>query len=98
MATDNPSRTLRVVFSGEGSVDQSFSVEIENPDILGPAVREQLRRMGIVPKKGSTLSGHIKGRRRFLTDVLETYGYTVEEARPDSPDDPFQHEDLTGSL
>jgi hypothetical protein len=98
MAENDSTRTVRVVFGNEGAADLSFFVEIENPEILGPAVRDQLRRMGVVPKKGSTLSGRVNGRRRFLTDVLETYGYTVKEAEPEMPEDPFLRDTLTGFL
>jgi hypothetical protein len=77
-----PAPTVKVEFSGTGSHGENPTVLIHDPEQLGPAVREQLRLMGITTSRG-VMKGRLRGSAKTLTTLLETYGYTVEQQEPD---------------
>jgi hypothetical protein len=60
--------------------DPSPYVVIYNPKVLPPALTSQIQRFGLVSDRGANpvLAGQLKGNRRAFTEMIQSYGVTVE--------------------
>jgi hypothetical protein len=73
------SQTVRLSFQGAYE-DPSPVVTVHNPEVLSPALLSQVMRFGLVAAtiKKPTMSGRLKGSRKALTEMIQSYGVGVE--------------------
>jgi hypothetical protein len=74
-----------VQISFRGSYDEpSPFVTIYNPGVLPAALISQVQRFGLIKAtdKALHLSGQLKGNRKAFTELIQTYGVTVEVVPP----------------
>jgi hypothetical protein len=70
-----------VQLSFEGSFeDPSPMTTIHNPKVMPAALLSQVMRYGLVgaTREKPLVSGRLKGSRRAFTEMIQTYGLTVE--------------------
>ena len=72
---------LNVEISFRGSDDEGtlFTV-IHNPEVLPVGLHHQIKRYGLTGPSGHhpEVSGVLKGSRRALTELINTYGLTMQ--------------------
>jgi hypothetical protein len=77
-----------VKMSFEGSYeDRSPMVVVHNPQVFSAACLSQVKRFGIV---GATvqkplMSGKLKGTRKALVEMIQSYGFSIEIVPAPSP-------------
>ncbi|HWC31171.1 MAG TPA: hypothetical protein VG845_13910 [Dehalococcoidia bacterium] len=71
--------TVQMSFEGAYE-DPSPMVVVYNPRVLPAALLSQIMRFGLVGATAShpPLSGKLKGSRKALTEVIQSYGLNVE--------------------
>jgi hypothetical protein len=71
--------TVQLSFEGSRE-DPSPMVMIHNPSVLPAALLSQVMRFGLVAATGKKphLSGKLKGSRKALTEMIQSYGVHVE--------------------
>jgi len=71
--------TVQLSFEGAHE-DPSPHVVVYNPRVLPAALLSQVMRFGLVgaTTKKPLLSGKLKGSRKALTEMIQTYGLSVE--------------------
>jgi hypothetical protein len=77
--------TMTVEISFQGAFeDPSPHVVVYNPGVMPPALLSQVMRFGLVGATAQKplLSGKLKGSRKALTEVIQSYGVHVEVVRP----------------
>ena len=73
------SEIVRLSFEGAFD-DPSPITTIHNPKVLPAALLNQVMRYGLVgaTREKPLVSGRLKGTRRAFTEMIQTYGLTVE--------------------
>jgi hypothetical protein len=76
---EEKSNVARISFDGAYE-DPSPYVVIHNPKVLSPALTSQVQRFGLVGarEKKPFLSGHLKGSRKAFTEMIQSYGISIE--------------------
>ena len=71
--------TAEISFTGSAE-DPSPMVVVYNPEVFSPALLSQAMRFGLVggTKQKPLLSGKLKGSRKALTEMIQTYGVHVK--------------------
>jgi hypothetical protein len=71
---------VTVKISFQGSDDDKLFVSISNPDVLPAGLHHQLTRYGLSGPSSHKprLSGYSNGTRKALTELIQTYGCTLE--------------------
>ncbi|HEY7467473.1 MAG TPA: hypothetical protein VIB47_12345 [Dehalococcoidia bacterium] len=77
------SETVKMSFEGAFE-DPSPHVVVYNPRVLPAALLSQVMRFGLVgaTSQKPLLSGKLKGSRKALTELIQTYGLAVQVVRP----------------
>jgi hypothetical protein len=75
--------TVEMSFEGL-SEDPSPHVVVYNPRVMTPALLSQVMRFGLVggTSQKPLLSGKLKGTRKGLTEMIQSYGVHVQVVRP----------------
>ena len=73
-------KIVRLSFDPAYEDDPTPHVVIYNPEMLTPAAFSQVTRFGIGHSldRKAIMSGKLKGGRRALTEMIQSYGFTVE--------------------
>lgn len=71
--------TLKLSFEGAYE-DPSPHVTVHNPQVMSPALLSQVLRFGLVAAtaKRPVVSGKLKGSRKALVEMIQSYGIGVE--------------------
>ena len=72
-------QNVEITFSGSEDNGTLFAV-IHNPSVLPGGLHHQIKRYGLSgPSSASPLlSGPVKGSRKALTELIHTYGLTMQ--------------------
>ena len=75
---------MRISFEPAFEDDPAPHVVIYNPELLTPAAFSQVGRFGILHSMDTKaiMSGRLKGGRRALTEMIQSYGFGIEEVDP----------------
>ena len=76
--------TVKLSFQGTGSEDLTPRVVLYNPEVLTFACLTQVQRFGLIGDRKSAMAGRLKGSRKNLTEMLQSYGNNVEIVRASS--------------
>ncbi len=73
------SEPVKISFEG-GSDETAPFVTVYNPRILPGALFSQILRYGLINSrdKESSLSGRLKGNRKAFTEMIQSYGVSIE--------------------
>jgi hypothetical protein len=71
--------TVKMSFEGAYE-DPSPQVTVHNPQVMSPALLSQVLRFGLVAAtaKRPVVSGKLKGSRKALMEMIQSYGIGVE--------------------
>lgn len=71
--------TVKLSFEGAYE-DPSPHVTVHNPQVMSPALLSQVLRFGLVAAtaKRPVVSGKLKGSRKALVEMIQSYGIGVE--------------------
>ena len=73
--------TVKLSFEGTGSEDLTPRVVLYNPEVLTFACLTQVQRFGLIGDRKAALTGKLKGSRKSLTEMIQSYGNNVEIVR-----------------
>jgi hypothetical protein len=70
---------VQITFEGDPE-DPTPMVTIHNPKVLSPATLSQVQRYGLVggTAQRPVLAGRLKGTRKSLTEMIQSYGHGVD--------------------
>lgn len=74
--------TVEMSFTGSAEDASPFTV-VYNPSVMPPALLSQVMRFGLVggTAQHPLLSGKLKGSRKALTEMIQSYGVHVQVVR-----------------
>jgi hypothetical protein len=75
-----PPPTVRISF--EGPYDAvAPHVIVYNPEVLSFACLTQVNRFGLIGDRKVQIAGKLKGKRKSLTEMIQSYGNNIEIVR-----------------
>ena len=75
-----PPPTVKMSFEG-GRDEGTPHVIVYNPDVLSFACLTQVNRFGIIGDRKVQIAGKLKGSRKSLTEMIQSYGNNIEIIR-----------------